>query len=88
MTEAVLFDLGGTLAQYYERAEFPGILKQCISEAQEHLRRHSLLAVSTETMWQRVKDENHEAADYRVRPLEERLARIFGLERLPEDPEL
>jgi putative hydrolase of the HAD superfamily len=31
-------------------------------------------------MWQRVRDENHEAADHRVRPLEGRLARVFQLE--------
>ena len=31
-------------------------------------------------MWQRVKRENREAQDYRVRPLEERLVRIFHID--------
>jgi putative hydrolase of the HAD superfamily len=32
-------------------------------------------------MWRRVPEEDHEAADHRVRPLEERLGRIFGIDR-------
>jgi len=31
-------------------------------------------------MWQRVRQENYESKDYRVRPLEERLIRIFQLD--------
>jgi putative hydrolase of the HAD superfamily len=67
----VLFDLGGTLAHYYERDEFPAILEEAIGEAGDCLRR--------EAIWRAVREEDHEAADCRVRPLEGRLARIFQL---------
>ncbi len=79
MKRAVLFDLGGTLAHYFERAEFPGILEQAIAEVRGYLRQQQLLRVSAEAMWQAVQEEDHEAPDYRVRPLEERLIRIFQL---------
>lgn len=78
----VLFDLGGTLAQYFERYEFPDILKQAITEVQNYLRQKGLLKVSPEAMWRRVREEDHEARGCRVRPLEERLVRIFQLDDL------
>ena len=80
MKNTALFDLGGTLAQYFERSEFPDILEQAITEVQNYLRPKGLLHISPEAMWRRVRDEDHEARDYRVRPLEERLARIFQLD--------
>jgi len=80
MKDTVLFDLGQTLVQYYERSEFPGILEQAITEVQSYLSQKSLLRVLPETIWQRVRDEDHTAPDYRVRPMEERLIRIFQLE--------
>ncbi len=80
MTKAVLFDLGGTLVEYYTRAEFPGILEEAIGEVEGYLRHLDLLRVPPEAMWQRVRDEDHEASDLRVRPLEGRLIRIFQLD--------
>ena len=80
MKNAVLFDLGNTLAQYFERSEFPDILEQAIAEVQNYLHQKGLLSVSPEAMWRRVRDENYEARDYRVRLLEERLVRIFRLD--------
>ncbi len=80
MKKAVLFDLGGTLVEYYARAEFPGILKEAIGEVEGCLRHLDLLRVPLEAMWQRVRDEDHEASDLRVRPLEGRLIRIFQLD--------
>ena len=79
MKEVVLLDLGDTLIQYYTRAEFPGILKQAIAGIQEYLSGEGLLNVSTESVWQRVDEENYEARDNSVRPLEDRLTRIFQL---------
>ena len=32
MKDAVLFDLGGTLVGYYEKAQFAGILEQAITQ--------------------------------------------------------
>jgi putative hydrolase of the HAD superfamily len=80
MTNAVLFDLGGTLVHYFERHEFPAILEQAIAQVQTRLRREGLLRVSEEVMWRRVRDEDHEARDHRVRPLEGRLGRIFQVD--------
>ena len=80
MKSTMLFDLGGTLVRYYERSEFPGILEQAMLGIRDHLRHEDLLRVSPEAMWQRVQVEDYEASDYRVRPLEERLTRIFQLE--------
>jgi len=37
MKDTVLFDLGNTLVYYFERHEFPGILKQAITEVQNYL---------------------------------------------------
>lgn len=80
MKNTVLFDFGGTLSQYFERSEFPHILEQAITEVQNYLGQKGLLSISSEAMWRRVRDEDHEARDYRVRPLEERLARVFQLD--------
>jgi putative hydrolase of the HAD superfamily len=80
MKKAVLFDLGGTLVEYYTRAEFPGILEEAIGEVERYLRHLDLLRVLPEALWQRVRDEDHEAGDHRVRPLEGRLMRIFQLD--------
>ena len=79
MKNTVLFDLGGTLVHYFEMAEFPDILEQSITSVQSYLRGRGLLHVSLETMWQKVREENYEAEDYCVRPMEERLFRIFHL---------
>ena len=81
MTEdTILFDLGGTLAYYYEMPEFPYILQQAVAEVRDYLLKEDMLTVSTEEISRRVREEDHEAADYRIRPLEERLYRIFQLD--------
>ena len=85
MKNVVLFDLGGTLVHYYDMNEFPAILKQAIIEVHGYLSQNRLLHVSEDDLWRRVKEEDHESSDYRTRPLEERLARIFELDNLPND---
>ena len=81
MTEdTILFDLGGTLAYYYEMSEFPRILEQAIAEVRDYLSKENMLTVSLEESSQRVSDEDHDAVDYRIRPLEARLYRIFQLD--------
>ena len=79
MAEAILFDLGNTLVKYFDRAEFPAILKAGILGVQETLQARGVLRVDPEAMWGSVRAEDHEAEDHRVRPLEGRLARIFRL---------
>jgi putative hydrolase of the HAD superfamily len=61
-------------------SEFPFILQQAIREVQLYLDQRGLLTVTPEIVGPRVRKEDHESADHRSRPLEERLARIFGLE--------
>jgi putative hydrolase of the HAD superfamily len=80
--DTVLFDLGNTLVRYYGRAEFPGILREAIASVHDELARRGLLRVSPEEVWARAQAEDYEADDSRVRPLEGRLARIFGLEAM------
>jgi putative hydrolase of the HAD superfamily len=77
--KSILFDLGGTLAYFYEPYEFSGILQQAVADVREYLLQKGLLVVSNEEISRRVKEEDHEAKDNHVRPLEERLARIFQL---------
>jgi putative hydrolase of the HAD superfamily len=84
MKKAVLFDLGNTLAYYFEMHEFPEILKQAITEVQNHLLQKDLLRVSLDDMWLKVREEDYESSDHSVRPLEERLVRIFRLDDLSQ----
>ena len=80
MKKVILFDLGNTLIQYYERSEFPEILRQAINEVHTFLNSQNLCNITTQEIWQKVKDEDYEAKDYSVRPLEGRLSRIFGID--------
>jgi putative hydrolase of the HAD superfamily len=80
MKRAVLFDLGNTLAEYFESCTYPELLPLCIREAADFVARAALPRIGEETLWRRVEEENREGADHRVRPLEDRLLRIFGLE--------
>ncbi len=84
----ILFDLGQTLMNYYERAEIPDVLRQCIISVQTFLQEKNLFMMSPEIMWQRVEEVNYEAEDYRVRPLEERLIHIFQLDKPSESKDL
>ena len=63
MRNTVLLDLGGTLAQYFERVEFPSILEQAITEVHDYLHKEGLLSISPQAMWQRVREEDYEARD-------------------------
>jgi len=84
MKNTVLFDLGNTLVYYFERQEFLEILRQAITEVQNYLRQERLLHVSSDVMWSQVNAEDYESSDYRVRPLEERLTRIFQIDELDQ----
>jgi len=79
MKDAVLFDLGNTLVSYYTSAQWPGILDRCIGEVAAYLRDAGRLRVDAESLPERVQAERPERPDHRVKPLEGRLARIFGL---------
>lgn len=76
----LLFDLSGTLAHYYERHQFPEILRLAISCVQSSHQRSNLLNAEPEGIWQRVVEEDHESEDHRIRPLEGRLACVFQID--------
>jgi len=80
MKSGVLFDLGGTLVQYYGRSEIPEVLGEAITAVRGCLSQSGLLRVSEEEMWKRTAEEDYEASDYRVRPAAQRLMRIFQLD--------
>ena len=77
--DAVIFDLGNTLVSYYTRAQWPEVLAQCVAEASACLRERGLLRVDPDELARRVQAERRESGGIRVRPLEVRLAWIFGL---------
>jgi putative hydrolase of the HAD superfamily len=83
--KAVLFDLGGTLVAYYKSAEFQGILERAINGIQQFLFETMAITYDQVTLWERVEAENHEADDFRVRPLEDRLVNIFQLQDLADE---
>lgn len=84
----ILFDLGGTLAYYYEMSEFSQRLQECVIGVRDYLSREGLLVVSQEEISRKVREEDHEEKDYRIRPLEERLCRIFQLDAASVTEEL
>jgi len=81
MKRFVLFDLGGTLVQYYEKEDFPDILKSAIFNVGEFLLDQDILIPPVRTILRRAREEDYESSDYRVRPLENRLNHIFELDR-------
>lgn len=80
--DAVLFDLGNTLVGYYELPEFSAILSAGIEASASCLEAHGIALPPSDTITDRVGAENREAADYCVRPLDQRLRRIFGLDEI------
>jgi putative hydrolase of the HAD superfamily len=80
LKKTVLFDLGNTLAQYYDLSEFPAILEQGISNVADYLESLGISTIPKSDLSERVRQENHESKDFQVRPLEDRLARIFQLD--------
>ena len=77
--DGVIFDLGNTLVSYYTREQWPAILEEAIASVSACLRERGTAVPKAAEVARRIQAENHESQDYRVRPLEERLARIFGL---------
>jgi putative hydrolase of the HAD superfamily len=76
---AIVFDLGGTLVEYYDRDAFPPILENSIRAVQDALAESARPVATWDMVWRRTLEQNFEASDHRVRPLAERLATIFGL---------
>jgi hypothetical protein len=77
---AVFFDLGNTLAAYYNSSEFQPILRQAIACVAEELGREGVRSVNLDSAIAAATLENREADEYRFMPMRERLSRIFGLD--------
>jgi putative hydrolase of the HAD superfamily len=78
--KAILFDFGNTLTHYFKSRIPISILEQNIDEVKNYLNSLNLLNVSREVIWQNVKKEAVEAKDHRVRPMADRLCRIFKIQ--------
>ncbi len=79
MIDTLLFDLGNTLVRYYTASEFPPILDRALREVRSSLLEDGVRVADHDEITARAAEENHEAADLSVRPLAERLQRIFWL---------
>lgn len=77
---AVLFDFGNTLAHYFESRVPISILEQNIDEVKSYLNSLYLLNASRDVIWQNVEKEAIEAKDHQVRPMADRLCRIFKIQ--------
>jgi len=83
--DAVLFDLGNTLVHYYTRAEFGPILRRSVRRIVERLQDARWPeALDEDALERRAHALNHENADGRVRPLEERLVELLGARAVPD----
>lgn len=79
MKPAVIFDLGNTLAAYYQAKDFQPIMEEAIVGVLDELRLRGLCRVSLETALSAAPNENREAADFKFIPMLERLERIFSI---------
>ena len=78
--KAVLFDLGGTLVEYYKSSEFQDILERAMNDIQQLLFDKMATTYEHDDFWKRVEEENRESGDFRVRPMEDRIVNIFQLQ--------
>jgi hypothetical protein len=82
--KAVLFDLGNTLVGYYTSAEFPTVLRRCLRRCSE-VQGWSADAARQEELFERALQLNQERADFAVRPLGERLRKLFDQQGTLDD---
>jgi putative hydrolase of the HAD superfamily len=76
----VLFDLGNTLAAYYRPSDFGPILERAVDSVLAELAARGVATVARDPALAAAHAENREAADFRVQPMQHRLARIFALD--------
>ena len=77
--KAVLFDLGNTLAEYHAPSDTRTPIARAVAAVEEYLRCEGLISDSPDEIQERVRLENYESHNYRVRPLDKRLSRIFRI---------
>ncbi|MBN2336428.1 HAD family hydrolase [Candidatus Bathyarchaeota archaeon] len=78
--KAVIFDLGNTLVSYYQRHEFPSILREAIGNCVTELNAKGIATPDEHVVWERVREQDHGSPRNRVYPLGERLSAIFGVD--------
>jgi putative hydrolase of the HAD superfamily len=84
-TRVIMFDLGGTLVEYYKTSEFQAILDEALLDIQQFLFETLAITFDEVAVGRRADQENRESGDNRVRPLEDRLAVIFELGSLTKE---
>ena len=87
MKPVVLFDFGDTLVGYCTKDGFTPYLRAGIAAAESVLRAAGVAVPAGDGIAARAAAENREASNYRVRPIEARLGRVFGFDprRLPRE---
>lgn len=80
MIKYLLLDYGNTLARFYQPHEFPPILEKAISAAAAALASRGELRVNRAEALARARAETYEEPDFKARPIEERLTRVFDLQ--------
>ena len=78
--KAVIFDMGNTLVDYFDRSGWPAVLDEAIAASADYLRRQGVTVVDADTLAARVAARRGERTDCQVQPLIDRLADIFSLE--------
>lgn len=86
MKNGIIFDLGNTLVQYFSREEFSPILDKSLKNVSTYLEEQFEINIDNDIIKCKVKQENYEFRNHKVRPLEERLFRIFQLRDLTITP--
>jgi putative hydrolase of the HAD superfamily len=79
LVRAVLFDLGNTLVAYYDGAEFPQVLRECLQQCAAVLG-WSEAAARDDALFAQAMALHAESPDCAVRPLDRRLSELFGLD--------
>jgi putative hydrolase of the HAD superfamily len=82
MKSTILLDMGNTLVRYYQRHEFPSVRDRSVGAVQAFLSTSGRPVPDEAEVARRVETENPNPHSPKVKPLEGRLSRIFGV---PED---
>jgi len=81
MRKGILFDLGNTLVQYFNRNESLFVLEKCLDSVSIFLEKLGI-SLDYDNIKHRIEKENYELSNHKVRHLEKRLFKIFRLEKL------
>lgn len=82
----LLFDLGNTLVEYFRPGGFTPVLRESIRLAGAALRAAGHPLPPGDELERRVAAEHHDTRNHRVRPLQQRLARVFALRGAADGP--